>query len=126
MRMDELALLLVSAKQAEVKAVEDRRKIEDAIIAELAAQGHESGTYKTARWKFVVRHSETFKIDTMMWAKIRHEIPEDLQPVKTKIEADPKGCKWLRENDPALWAVAAKAIEARVGRTGCAVEEVEQ
>jgi hypothetical protein len=124
MRIDELARLLASAKQAEAKAVEDRRKIEDALVAELAAQGHESGTHKTDSWKFVVRRSETFKLDEKKWAQIQERIPEDLQPVKTKIEADAKGCKWLRDNDPALWALAAEAIEAREGRAACSVEEV--
>ena len=126
MELNELLRLFCAAKAQEQKAVDDRRAIEDTIVQVLREQGHTSGTHKTDRFKVVVRTGETFKLDEKKWKQVEGQVPEEAQPIKWKAEADPKGCRYLRENEPALWAVIAAAIEARESRPSIAVEEVGQ
>lgn len=124
--LDKRLTALRNMKVHEAEVVAARRALEDEILAMLAEQGHDKGTLRTDRHKVVVRLSESFKLDERKWRKIEERISADLQPVRAKLEADPKGCKYLAEHEPALWEICATAIERREGRTSLSVELIEE
>jgi hypothetical protein len=41
-----------------------------------------------------------------------------------KLEADATGCKWLADNEPAIWRKIAQAFETKPGKVSVKVEAV--
>ena len=66
----------------------------------------------------------TRKLDVEAWDKVRDICPPDMQPIKVKLEADATGCKYLANNEPALWAKISPAFETKPGKIGVKVEAV--
>ena len=50
------------------------------------------------------------------------KLPEDMRPIKTKVELDQTGAKYLRANEPAIWAQLAQAITVKPAKTGVEVK----
>lgn len=112
----------LAAKEKERKATADRVSIEDAIVAltgkkDEGAQTHEAGGFKVA-----VTGKVTRKMDWDKWDQVKASIPANLHPVKLKPELDEKGVKWLRDNQPDLYALLP--IETKPAKTAVEVKAV--
>jgi len=107
-------------KALEVATIAERWEVEKAIEAKLG-----EGTHHVDGNKVVVRTMQNYKVDEKAWESIKDTIPERLRPVRyvEKVEADFKGVKWLEENEPGLWKIAAKAITVKPGKTQVKIEE---
>jgi len=121
--VEPLAKAWLEAKRAEAKANAERLKIEAQMCEALEVPDEGSKTHKIEGYKITVTQPVARKLDEDAWAKVRDRIPQDLWPVKTKIEADATGCKYLSEKDPALWRKIASAFEVKPGKVGFRVEE---
>lgn len=77
-------------------------------------------------FKVVVKRPINRTIDGDDWERVKQNIPVGLWPVRVKVEPDPKGCDWMAENRPDLWATAAEAITERPGKPGFTIEEEEE
>ena len=66
----------------------------------------------------------TLKIDADAWAKVSAKCPTSMQPIKTKIEADAAGCRYLADNEPSIWKRIASAFETKPGKVAVKVEVV--
>jgi len=55
---------------------------------------------------------------------VADKCPDDMKPVRLKLEADPAGMKWLMDNKPAIWKKIAVAFETKPGKVGFKVEEI--
>ena len=119
-----LAQAWLDAKHAEATANAERLKIEAQMVEALEVPTEGSKTHKIEGYKITVTQPVTRKIDADAWAKVSSKCPTAMQPIKTKIEADATGCKYLAENEPAIWKRIAAAFETKPGKVGFKVEAV--
>ena len=120
--VEPLAKAWLEAKRAEAKANAERLKIEAQMCEALEVPDEGSKTHKIEGYKITVTQPVARKLDEDAWAKVRDRIPQDLWPVKTKIEADATGCKYLSGKEPAMWRKIASAFEVKPGNVGFRVE----
>ena len=114
----------LEAKRAEQKANAERIAIEAQIAEALDVPSEGSKTHKLDAFKVTLTQPVTRKIDAEAWDKVRDICPPDMQPIKVKVEADATGCKYLANNEPALWAKISPAFETKPGKIGVKVEVV--
>lgn len=114
----------VKAKAAEDAAQRQRRKIETQLESALEVPNEGSKTTEIDGFKVTVTQPVYRKVDAVAWEAIKTRISENLWPVKTKVEADPTGCKYLANNEPEIWAQIAEAFETKPGKVGFKVVEV--
>lgn len=124
--IDALARDWLESKSDEQKATTRRLAIEKEITAALEAKDEGSITHKLDEYKVTLTQPVTRKVDEKMWAGVKHKIPEQLRPVKTKLEADASGMKWLAENEPKFWAAVAPAFTTKAGKISVKVEKLEK
>ena len=122
--VEALAQGWLDAKRAETQANELRLKIEAQICAALEVREEGAITHKLEGFKVTLTQPITRKVDETAWAAVVHKVPADLAPVKTKIEADATGMKWLQENKPAIWNKIASAFTTKPGKVAVKVEVV--
>jgi len=122
--IDGLAADWLTAKAAEDAAKNTRLKIEAEITEALAAKDEGSITHKLDNHKVTLNQPIYRKVDAKAWELVKENIPEDLHPVKTKIEADAAGMKWLANNEPEMWTKVATAFETKPGKISVKVEEI--
>jgi hypothetical protein len=111
----------LEAKSREDKAKAARIKIEDEISQALDAKDEGAITHKVEPYKVTLTQPIYRKIDLAIWETVKHNMPAEAWPIKTKIEVDDAGCKWLAKERPDLWSIAAKAITATPGKIGVKV-----
>lgn len=119
-----LAQAWLDANHAEAMANAERLKIEAQMVEALEVPTEGSKTHKIEGYKITVTQPVARKIDADMWEKVSAKCPAALHPVKTKIEADAAGCKYLAEKEPAIWKRIAAAFETKPGKVGFKVEAV--
>lgn len=112
----------LEAKRAETAANKRRIEIEEQLAQALDVPAEGSKTHKLDAYRVTMTQPVTRKLDEAIWAKVAHLVPEAMRPVKTKIEADGTGCKYLAQNEPAMWKKIAKAFETKPGKIGVKVE----
>lgn len=113
----------LQAKKDEAAANKRRLEIEKQLQAAIDVPDEGSKTHKIDGYKITATQPVSRKLDAAEWAKRAKLIPADLHPIKTKIEADPAGCKYLAENEPKLWAKIAAAFTTTPGKVGFKIEE---
>lgn len=119
-----LAAAWLEAKRAEVKAQRERIAIEEQIAAAFEVPAEGAKTHKIEGYKIVVDQPVYRKLDAAVWEKVKGKVDAALWPVKTKIEADATGCKYLAANEPKLWKAIASAFTATPGKVSVKVEEI--
>ena len=97
-------------------------EIETALLAEVESTEGGSKTNHIDGYKITVKRPVLRNIDGEAWELVKDRIPADLRPVRVKVEPDAKGCDWLRENRPELWAIAAEAITEKPGKAGFTID----
>jgi len=122
--IDGLAADWLIAKADEAEANKRRIKIEEQLAAALETKPEGAITHKLEHYKVTLNQPITRKVDEKAWALVKHMLPEAIQPIKVKIEADATGMKWLAENEPTLWASVANAFETKAGKVGVKVERL--
>jgi hypothetical protein len=120
--IDGLAADWLIAKADEAEANKRRIEIEEQLIACLETKPEGAITHKLEHFKVTLNQPITRKVDEKAWALVKHLLPDDLHPIKVKIEADATGMKWLAENESTLWASVASAFETKAGKIGVKVE----
>ena len=64
----------------------------------------------------------TYKCNVEALVALTSSWPEDIRPIKTKVEADETKLKALRADVPKLWAQIAPAIETKPAKTGVSIK----
>jgi len=124
-----LAARWSTAKQAEESGRLARLEIEALILeqADVKQKPDGSCTTDTGAFKVTVTHKTNLSLDADKWAEIRDQIsPELLSVVNYKPALDPKGVKWVRENNAAQYAILSQAITAKPAKPGVRVVAVEE
>lgn len=122
--IDALARDWLEAKSDEQKAAARRLKIEGELTAALQTKDEGSITHKLDTYKVTLTQPVRRSVDVDVWESVKDKIPEEMRPVKTKLEADASGMKWLAENEPKFWAAVAPAFTTKPGKISVKVEEL--
>jgi len=111
----------LEAKRREDEAKKVRIQIEDELSAALEKKSEGSITHKVGDYKVTLTQPIYRKVDMAIWESVKSGIPMEAWPLKMKVEVDDAGCRWLMENRPDLWKIAATAITATPGKIGVKV-----
>lgn len=121
-KLAELAAQYVAAKEAEYHWSERRRALAAAIQEVTGWRSEGSRTFADQCWKVVVKQPMNRNMNWGVWENIKEQIPDALWPVYHKPCLDEKGVKWLKEMEPGLYAVLAKALTVKPGAVQITVE----
>jgi hypothetical protein len=109
--LDQLAAELINAKALENKAKETRIMIEEKIIEMVGIKEEGSSTTKLeSGLKVTVTGKITYSADMELLAQLCQALPANMHPIKTKVELDTTGAKFIRNNEPEIWKMLAAAI----------------
>jgi len=115
----------LEAKRREDDAKRQRLEVEAQIGAALEKKPEGAITHKLEHYKVTLSQPIYRKVDPVKWDGVKTLISANLWPIKTIIEADATGCKYLANNEPALWAMIAGAFTVTPGKVGVEVKAVE-
>lgn len=113
----------IEAKRLEDEAKAERVRIESAILDLHPAREEGSETIKLeSGFKLTLTGKLTYKVaDVAQLATLAEQLPASLRPIKTVVEPDEAGIKWLRQNEPELYRVIAPAVEVKPAKTAIRV-----
>lgn len=120
---DALCAGWLEAKRAETKARDQRLAIEVELAEAFEVPEEGTKSQSTENYKVTVGQPISRKLDVEVWDKLKGKIDTALHPVKTKVEADATGCKYLAKNEPDVWKAIAPAFTATLGKVSIKVEE---
>lgn len=121
--IDELVADFIAAKAAESKANKDRVAIEEQIIAMLGKREEGAETHElSSGMKIIITGKVTYSADMEKLQEICAKLPQEMRPLKTKTELDTTGAKYLRANEPQIWAKLAKAITVKAAKASIEVK----
>jgi hypothetical protein len=116
----------LGAKRREDDAKKARLEVEAQIGAALEKKPEGAITHKLTAYKVTLTQPIYRKLDLEKWHGLKMLIGQDYWPVKTIIEADASGCKWLAKERPDLWALIAEAFTVSPGKLGVEVKELDK
>lgn len=112
----------LDTKRNEEMARNQRIAIEGQLAEAFDVPDEGSRTHKLDGYKITLTQPVYRKVDPVEWARLEHKVPTDMRPIKTKIEADAAGCKYLANNEPEFWRMIAPAFESKPGKVSVKVE----
>jgi hypothetical protein len=115
----------LDAKRAEDAAKRQRLEVEKAIAQALDVKSEGAITHKLENYKVTLTQPIYRKVDPAKWDGVKTLISANFWPIKTIIEADATGCKYLANNEPGLWAMIAGAFTVTPGKIGVDVKAVD-
>lgn len=120
---EQLAQELIAAKAIEAKANKDRVAIEEQLIAALGSKPEGAETHELATGlKVTITGKQTYKADLPLLMQLAGNLPENLRPLKTETKLDETGAKYLRTNEPEIWAMLAPAITVAPAKTSVSIK----
>ena len=79
-------------------------------------------TVDAGGYKLTLTGSLSYKADSVDAVRAATaQWPAELIPLKTKVELDATGCKFIRANRPDLWVQLAKAVTVSPAKTAVKV-----
>lgn len=123
-QIDEAAQRLVALKLAENQATAARIEAETALLSLVECPAEGSKTYRGGAYKVTVTGNVHRRVDEAALASVRERLGESMfaQAFRFKPEVSVTGIKYLRDNEPQLYAIAAEAITATPGKSSVRVE----
>lgn len=116
----------VDAKRAEDAAKKRRLEAEERILALQPAMEEGSVTLQAGDYKLTLTGKLTYECTSaaeLAEACVAAGMPGSWVPVKTKVELDATGAKWLRANEPELWAsVVSRFVSIKPAKTAVTVK----
>lgn len=115
---------LEAAKIAEARARDARIDAETAVLAHIEARDEGSVTLRGLGWKATAVYGMNRTIDEAALDTIRGTVPEAIfgQVFKYKPEVSVTGLRYVRNNEPELYAVIAQAITAKPAKASVRIE----
>jgi hypothetical protein len=121
---ESLCAAWLEAKHAENVARILRLEIETDLAEAFDVPTEGSKTHRLDNYKLTITQPVYRKVDETEWLRVASLIPENLRPVRVKLEADGTGCKYLANNEPDMWKAVAGAFETKPGKVGVKVEAI--
>ena len=124
MTEDDLASAWLAAKSDENAANARRLSVEQEIIKRFGVQEEGARTHALPSGpKIEITGKLTYKCDDMdKLGALMMDVEPQLRPIKTKIELDATGCKYLRANKPEVWQQIAPAITTKAAKPAVVVK----
>jgi len=119
--LSQLASDLVIAKSTEAKAKAKRIEIEETIAAKLKAPEDGSKSFEAGEYKVTIKNGLLYSCNVEDLDAL--DIEPALRPIKTERKFDPKGYKWLKENDSATFAKVAEVVTVKPAKVSVTVKE---
>ena len=123
MNIDQLCLQWQAAKNQESKARDQRVAIEEKIL--VLHPAHEEGSTTVVTpfgTKICTTGKLSYKVDLIALQSLTIDWPEDVRPVRMKLEADETKLKAIRQKSPTMWAKIAPAVTTKPAKTGVTIE----
>lgn len=121
--IDQLATEWAIAKEKEDAAKAERIDIEEKILKLHPAKEEGSESFSTpAGAKITLTGRVTYKVDIDKLTSLTAAWPDDVRPVKTKVEADETRLKAIRNESPKLWGQIADAVSTAPAKTGVSIK----
>lgn len=124
--LNELAGQWLQAKAREEAANEHRLAIEARMLEMIDAKKEGSATVVLDDFKVTVTNKTIRSLDKGGAEAIAGLIPEEFQPLKTKVELDAQGLDWLKENRPKWYEAACRYITSKPAKPGFKVVRIEK
>ncbi len=123
--LEEAVAGYVDAKRREDQAKKQRIELEERILSLAPAKEEGAQTIEVGGFKLTTTGKLSYKCDdpkALAEACAAAGWPTTWAPVKTKVELDETGCKWLRANEPDAWATVAKFVTVAPAKTAVSVK----
>jgi predicted DNA-binding protein (UPF0251 family) len=121
--VEKLAQRLLDAKAAEAKAASDRASIEQQIIERLGNKPEGAVTHQLiSGLKITITGKMSYKADMDMLMQLAGPLPPNMRPIKMEPKLDETGAKYLRNNEPEIWAQLAPAITVKPVKTSVEIK----
>ena len=124
--LDACVIEWMQAKAQEDAANERRLQIEQRIVALAQAPEEGSTTQKLDNgFKLTVTGKLAYSCDdvqALITLARASNVPDNMVPVKTKVELDSTGAKFLRAKEPEVWRVLSKHITVKPAKTAVSVK----
>ena len=121
--LDRLATLWGIAKAKEDTAKAERIKIEEDLLKVHPAKEEGSESFTTdLGTKIKLTGKVTYKADVDALIRLTGSWPDDIRPIKTKVEADETRLKAIRAERPDLWRAIAQAVETKPAKTAVEIK----
>lgn len=126
MSIDILAAALDAAKHTEAQATAARIVAETALVALLGCKDEGSATHKGAAYKVTLTGVMHRRVDEAELGAVRERLSPAMfeRAFRFKPEVSVTGVKYLRDNEPELYAIAAQAIVATPGKPSVRIEHL--
>jgi hypothetical protein len=120
---EQLAQQLIAAKAVEAKATKDRVAVEEQLIELLGVKPEGAQTHDlTNGLKITITGKQTYKADMPLLMQLAGSLPANLRPLKVETKLDETGAKFLRTNEPEVWAMLAPAITVTPAKTSVSIK----
>lgn len=114
---------LVAARRDEEIANKRRVAAEERILALHPAREEGSDTFEAAGFKVTVAGKLIYGCDDMdALIHACSQWPAHMQPIKTVVQIDTTGCKFLRANEPEVWRSIAPFVTVKPAKTSIRVQ----
>lgn len=121
--IEQLVENLVSAKAEENLANKKRIALEEQIIDRLGKREEGAQTHElTNGVKLTITGKLSYKADMSLLMQLAGQLPENMRPIKTEVKLDETGAKYLRNNEPEVWAMLAPAITTKAAKASVEVK----
>lgn len=124
--IDDLANQWRIAKEKEESAKNLRIFLENEILKLHPAREEGSESFTTpAGFKVKLTGKLSYKVQLDKLIELTKSWPEDVRPIKAKLEADETKLKAIRNDAPKLWSDIAQAVTVSPAKTGVTIEMTE-
>jgi hypothetical protein len=123
-KLQELAKQAMALKRIEADAKANRDEIEKEIVSLIETKEEGTVGITTESFKIKIQTKLNRSIDEETFEKIKAQIPEELRPIRAKIELDTKGYRYLEENNPKLFSIFAKCVTSKPAKPYVTVEAI--
>jgi len=112
----------ITAKRDEDAAKKARIAAEERILALQPAKEEGATTVEAGGFKVTLTGSLAYSLDDLdALRNITARWDANLVPLKSKVELDTTGCKFLRRERPDLWAQLARVVTVKPAKTSVKV-----
>lgn len=127
-QIDVLAAALEAAKIAEAAATAARIDAENAVLAVTGCKDEGSETHRGLAYKVTVTGVVNRRVDEAALGAVRERLSPAIceRVFRFKPEVITAGVRYLQQNEPELYAIAAQAITATPGKAQVKVEAIQE